>query len=94
MKIFYEAYCYDKSLLATRQDPYSVSYNVDCETLEEAAHHAAYDLESFYKNGWKDYGGAVLMVDGKCVYDAYPNGNVVFHGCEEFEKLLRTEMGL
>ena len=92
MRIIYEAYCYDKSLVGTGEDEYSVSYTVDCATLEEAAHHAAFDLKSFYENEWTDYGGAVLMIDDKCVYDAFPNGNIVFHGCEEFEKLLRAKM--
>ena len=92
MKIMFESYCCDKSLVGTREDEYSVCYTVDCDTLEEAAHHAAYDLKSFYKNEWEDYGGAVLMVDDKIVYDAFPNGDYTIYHCEEFEKLFRAKM--
>lgn len=93
MKILFESYCYDKSLEGKRyKDPYSVNYSVECESLKEAAHHAAYDLMSFYKNEWQDYGGAVVIINDKCVYDAFPSGNVVFHDCAEFERLFREEL--
>ena len=93
MKILFEAYCYDKSLADDHyRDPYTVNYSVECESLEEAVYYAADELKSFYKNEWEDYGGAVVLIDGRCVYDAFPSGNVEFHGCEEFEKLLCTEM--
>ena len=93
MKILFEVYRYDQSLEGKKhKDPYSVSCSMKCKSVEEAAHYAVYDLKSFYKNEWEDYGGAVVVINDKCVYDAFPDGNVVFHDCAEFERLFRAEL--
>lgn len=88
MKIIFEAYCYDSH----EADPYKVSYMVSCKSLKDAAHCAAWDLNDYYEHEYNDYGGAVVIIDGKVVYDAYPSGNYEFYGCKEFENLFNAKM--
>lgn len=92
MKIHFEAYCYDmRKAELYGEDPYSVSYAVDCETLEEAANLAVYDFKDYCKNDWEDYGGAIVAIDGEVVYDALRNGDIEFT-CPEFENMFRAKL--
>lgn len=91
--IVFESYCYDRKAAEDySSDPYSISSTVECDTLEEAAEYAADNIKDFCKYDYTDYGGAVVMLNGVCIFDVLRNGEYVFGDCAEFKKLFRSKM--
>ena len=91
MKIEFEAYVYDARKVDTGEDPYRISYNVSCGTLEEAAHYAAKDYDDYLEREWDDYGGAVVVVDGKVICNFLRNGDIEYND-KEFKNLFEITL--